>query len=125
MTEKNETPGTLTTEPPVFRSPDYRIVFSNLSRLRVSPTEFAITFGYLDAIPVAGTPLNTSVALNATEDRTSIILTPHHAKILALNLQGAIAAYEREYGKIDVALKPPLGIDKLMAAVKEKFDEAS
>ena len=110
------------TEKPLSRSPNYKIIFANASRLRVGQTDLALTFGYTDAIPVAGTPMH-STSMDFTEDLATIVLTPHHAKLLALSLQGGVNAYEQEYGKIDISPKPAVSVDKISAAVKEMVEQ--
>jgi hypothetical protein len=112
-------------EPPTIRSGEYKIIFSNFSRMRVSPTEFAIRFGYLDTTPLPGSPMNSGMNIDAVEDRVAVVLTPHHAKILALTLQGSVTAYEREYGKIDITPRPTIGADKLMSAINELIERSS
>ena len=91
-------------EPPVTRGPDYRIIFTNQSRMRLSPTEIALTFGYLDQLANAPGPF--------IEEKVTLVFTPQHAKVLARSLTEIMKVYEDRYGTIDTSqMFNPTGLD--------------
>lgn len=96
---------------PVARAPDFKIIFSNQSRLRVGPGEFAITFGFQDQIPGGG-------ALFLLE-QTTVTMAPAHAKTMMLILKETVEAYEAQYGMIDLnPAAPNLDIAKILERVQ-------
>jgi Protein of unknown function (DUF3467) len=76
------------------RTPDFRTLFANQSRMRVAPGEVVITFAIADVVPNVGTILTELVG---------IVLTPTHAKTLAVILTDTLKLYEETYG----AIPPP------------------
>jgi len=58
----------------------------------MSPTEIALTLGFLDQSP-NGLPF--------IEENVTIVLTPHHAKTLANALTAAMNIFETQYGAIE------------------------
>lgn len=78
----------------ITRAPTYLLTYSNQSRLRVSAGEVSITFAFADQIPGRPTTI---------DEKTTVVMSPAHAKVLAIGLAETIAAYEEKFGKIDPA----------------------
>jgi hypothetical protein len=90
------------------RTPDFRTLFANHSRMRVGPGEVVITFGHADEIPNIG-PLLTELV--------GIALTPTHAKTLAVILTDTLKLYEETFGAIpppSTTLMDPKKVDEIV-----------
>lgn len=81
-------------QPDVIRSADYRIVYSNNVRLRMSENDIQLTFALLVDVIEGKTPKF------ALEEKTAVIVTPKQAKVLAESLAQAISEYEKSFGAI-------------------------
>lgn len=97
------------------RTPEFRTLFANQSRLRVGPGEVVITFAYADEIPNIGQLLTELVG---------IALTPSHAKTLAVMLTETLKLYEETFGVIPPMPTTPLDPNKIDEIVKKaaQFD---
>jgi hypothetical protein len=75
-----------------IRAHDYRVIFANHSRMRITPgAEFSIIIGFLDQVP----------GENATvEESAAIVLSPQHAKLLARGLTEGVKQFEERHGEI-------------------------
>ena len=79
---------------PVLADPEYRSVYSNLFRYRISPTDFAITFSMtVDQGGIVGQS-------TAVLDKVQVTMVLGQAKALAEYLSLIIQRYEREIGPI-------------------------
>jgi hypothetical protein len=90
------------------RTPDFRTLFANQSRMRIGPGEVVITFALADEIPNIG-PLLTELV--------GIALTPTHAKILAVTLTETLKLYEETFGAIpppSTTLMDPKKVDEIV-----------
>jgi hypothetical protein len=94
----------------VMRGPEYRVVFANQSRMRISNTEVALTFGFSDEVPGSG-PF--------VQELVTLVLTPQHAKLVGVSLMETIRLYEEKFGPIstEVSAVPPLDQATLLAAI--------
>jgi hypothetical protein len=101
----------------VVRGKDYQTVFSNNSRMRLSPTEIALTFGYTDQLPGSPAPFN--------EEKVTVVFTPQHAKLLTISLAETIKIFEANYGPINIdTTQKPLSQDALLEAIKKATAES-
>ncbi len=73
-------------------------------------TEISLTFGYVDEIPGTGQFL---------QELVTLVLTPQHAKLLALSLTEAMRLYEERFGTVstDIQTAPPVDPAKLQEAI--------
>jgi hypothetical protein len=96
--------------PASIRGADYRIIFANHSTMRITPNELSITFGFVDVVGGA-----TSV-----QELATLVLTPHHAKLIALSLTETIKLFEQRFGSISTQFTaPPIDIATFQAAIKK------
>lgn len=112
MPEQPEAASFSSSEPPVHRGSDYRVVFANHSRVRVSPTEITISFGYLDDIPGEAP---------SVQEKVTLVLTPTHTKLLSVSLKAILDLFEAQYGRIKMEY-PPGQLD--MTLVREAIEAA-
>lgn len=97
-------------QPAATRGMDYRIIFANHSRMRVSATELSLTFGFVDE--VAGAP-------PFVQELVTMVLTPQHAKLLALSLTETVKLFEQRFGSISTeqSTTPPFDSAMLQEAM--------
>lgn len=72
---------------------DYKIVYSNASRTRLTPWDITLIFSQLSEGP------------NATEVNNALVgvsMSPQHFKVIVESLKNALAAYEQAFGVINV-----------------------
>jgi len=80
----------------LMRSKDFRVAFANTFRIRSSPADIGIAFGYQTELP-SGTPGGPDQALIV--DEVEVVLTPMALKLLQLALNDNIEAIEAATGK--------------------------
>jgi Protein of unknown function (DUF3467) len=97
------------------RTPDFRTLFANQSRMRVAPGEVVMTFAIVDDVPNVGTILTELVG---------VAMTPTHAKTLAFILTETLKLYEETYGTIPQPSATPMDPKKVDEIMKKaaRFD---
>jgi hypothetical protein len=96
----------------IHRPADYRVYYSNLSRLRLTNADIQIFFGLaIDSPPGTATIVN--------EEALSVVLTPVNAKLLLLALSSALAAYEVQFGPIPIPQDAAQKAEEIRKAVLE------
>jgi hypothetical protein len=79
---------------PVVRSEDFRYIYSNSVRIGISPWDIRLNFGAL--VHSENTePIN--------KEEVVIVMSPQHAKVLALIFLSNIQEYEETHGPISVS----------------------
>jgi hypothetical protein len=91
------------------RASDFRYIYSNQSRARLTNSDLTLTFSFIADMPGGA---------NYIEERVAIVLAPQHAKLLAQALTEAVAAFERQFGEIHVVAPPP-SADQIVAGMVE------
>lgn len=81
--------------PEVRRPADYRVHYANQNRVRITQSDIQLFFGQLVDHP-PGT------AQQVNEESVSVIVSPANAKLLVMALSSALAAYEAQFGEIQV-----------------------
>jgi hypothetical protein len=111
MSDNPEKPPPQPPQPASIRGADYRIIFANHSTLRITPHELSITFGFVDE--VRGGP--------SVQELATLVLTPYHAKLIALSLTETIKLFEQRFGSISTEqfTTPQIDITTLQAAIKK------
>lgn len=96
------------------RSADFRDIYTNSSRVGVTPWDFAITFALSKEIP-GGTSIN--------EDQATVRMSPQQFKIFTHALLSTVTVWEEVYGEI--ALNgPELDAEKLKVNILNLRDAA-
>lgn len=99
-----------------FKAPEFRIIYVNAFRFRVSPADFMVTFGVQTDHPI-------NPNLTAVKDEVAIALTLPHLKLLATHLTAAVTALEAQYGEITIPAGvgiPVGGIDEMVRQLHEQ-----
>jgi Protein of unknown function (DUF3467) len=77
--------------PQVIRGPEFKDIYSNVSRVGATPFDLSVTFGKIVEIPGA---------TNAIEDLIIVRFSPQQFKSLTDGLVRILAAWERAFGEI-------------------------
>jgi hypothetical protein len=73
------------------RSPEFKDIYSNSSKVGASPFDFSIIFGRSVEVPDVG---------NVTEELVSVRFSPQQFKSMIDGLTRTLAAWERAFGEI-------------------------
>jgi hypothetical protein len=73
------------------RSPEFKDIYSNVSRVAASPFDFSINFGKSVEMPDIG---------NVTEELITVRFSPQQFKSMIDGLTRTLAAWERAFGEI-------------------------
>jgi len=84
----------------IERSSDYRKIYTNLFRFRITPNDISIIFQ-----AIADTPGIPVAPLKVTEE-AEIIMSHSQTKSVVIHLSKLIAAFEREFGPIKTTPAP-------------------
>jgi hypothetical protein len=87
-----------------FRTPDYRVVYSNLCEITVSAWDFQLMFG-------RGTEV---LGETRIEEVATVFISPTQAKSLITVLKGQIDVYESRFGeiKIEPKMTAPMNVEE-------------
>jgi hypothetical protein len=104
-----DSPNPTISKPPARfgRAKDFRVVYSNTFRFRVSNTEVAIALGYQTAIP------DDQILI---QDEVEVVFSPTHLKFLSIAMSDAVAALEKEIGTVQLPPELLEAIAKAKAA---------
>lgn len=109
-----ETPDLGALVDPSFAGPQYRQIYSNSTRMAVTPWDISVTFSSVSFSMTGPLPV---------QDEVTVVVSPQHAKVLARNWAKTIEVYEKKYGAIaDVA---HVVVQKEPAAKKKKAKASS
>ena len=101
------------------RSPDFKDIYSNNSRLSISPFDFAVTFGRITE-PAMG--------VNVVEDEVVVRMSVQQFKTFLESSSSALAAWEEVFGEIKLTTKPHSSSKEMIEGVrrlKEMVDKGS
>jgi len=104
-----------TKQPKFFRLPDYKTIYANQGRVRISQNEIQIAFGIQDELPDA--PI-------AVLEQIGVVLPPQYAKILSNILSETIKAYESQFGIIRVPEGSQIKAEDLKRLLAKKIEES-
>ena len=98
----------------VVRGPEFKDIYSNVSRVGATPFDFSVTFGKLVEVPNV---------MNVIEDLIVVRFSPQQFKSLTDALVRTLSAWERTFGEIKKTtpdLKDEI-IDDLMKKLREQI----
>jgi Protein of unknown function (DUF3467) len=75
----------------IVRGPEFKDIYSNVSRVGATPFDFSVTFGKIVEIPGA---------TNAIEELITVRFSPQQFKSLTDGLVRMLASWERTFGEI-------------------------
>lgn len=93
------------------RSPDYKNLYINATRMSISPWDIRIAVGQVVEID----------GKNTNEDAATIVMSPQHAKAFLASLQKSFDLYEERFGKVaeaNVELEPESEVIKPTRKIK-------
>lgn len=102
---ENELKATTSVPGPTLRSSGYQEVYSNGVALRMTPYDLSLVFTKNVFEPDGA---------SHPEEQVQVTMSPFHFKTMITNLQGVIAIYESQFGKL--ADVPAAGTANLQAA---------
>lgn len=80
------------------RSPDYQSVYSNNIHLSVSLFDFSLVFGEI-------TDDRSDNGMNVVNQKVRVVLSKEMTKVLWRLLDRNLAAYEKQYGQINIPVR--------------------
>ncbi len=101
---------------PFVKANDYKNIFANFLRMKVSPSEFTIYFGIMEEV---------QQGVNVGLESVGVIMTPAVAKSLAEVLSQTVSVFENQHGEIKQPSSKPLDAEKMAEIVnkqKEKIE---
>jgi hypothetical protein len=96
------------------RTPEFKDIYSNVSRITVTPFDFSIIFGRNVELPNVG---------NVTEELVSVRFSPQQFKSMIDGLTRMLVAWERAFGEIKKTTSDQ-NDEKFDALVKTMYDQA-
>jgi hypothetical protein len=97
----------------VGRAKDFRVVYTNTFRVRLSSADLSITFGYQTEIP---TPTGDQALI---QDEVEVVFNPLSLKLFQMAMVDAVEGLEKSIGPINI----PQEILDAVAAAKLKVAE--
>lgn len=104
----------------VFRSPTYRIIYSNVFNVRPSGSDIALTFAVQTVMPV---PNEAGIVIPSlvNQEEVTIMLTLSALKVLSRHISGIVEIAEEKFGPIKVP-KIALPTEEQREAIRHTFD---